>query len=280
VIMPNHVLIVVQTSPLPTPPEVIQKLVSVADQLAENATAAVFRRHLATREVGRLLQDMEDRARELQRGWDAEAEQMAQVCTAAAAQAGLELKLAEIGLGGDPIEELTALARSHDYSVLPIGPTVEDEYDVLAALLHGAGRPVVLIPDRPPSTSAARWAHAVVAWTPSAKAARALKDATPLLLKARTVSILVVREEGAESNVDRALDAVRYLETRGIKSSVVSLPAGGQRIGLRISRFMDENSADLLVMGAPSKPHEADFRLHSKGLDVMEEARWVILIST
>lgn len=123
--MPNHVLIVVQTSPLPTPPEVIQKLVSVADQLAENATAAVFRRHLATREVGRLLQDMEDRARELQRGWDAEAEQMAQVCTAAAAQAGLELKLAEIGLGGDPIEELTALARSHDYSVLPIGPTVE-----------------------------------------------------------------------------------------------------------------------------------------------------------
>jgi hypothetical protein len=42
---------------------------------------------------------------------------------------------------------------------------------------------------------------------------------------------------------------------------------------------MDENSADLLVMGAPSKPHEADFRLHSKGIDVLEAARWAILIS-
>jgi hypothetical protein len=42
---------------------------------------------------------------------------------------------------------------------------------------------------------------------------------------------------------------------------------------------MDDNSADLLVMGAPSKPIEADFRLHSKGIDVMEEARWAILIS-
>jgi hypothetical protein len=279
VIMPGHVLIVVQTSPLPTPAEVVKSLVRVADQIAEDATAVIFRRHVSTREIGRLLEDMDDRARKLQRGWDSEAEQLAQVCTAAAVQVGLELNLAEIDLRADPIDNLTALARSHDYSVLPIGPTVEDEYDVLAALLQGAGRPVVLIPDRPASPPTARWERAVVAWTPSAKAARALKDAVPLLHKARTVSVLVVREEGAELNVERALEAVRYLETREINASVVSVPTDSQRVGLRISRFMDENSADLLVMGAPSKAHEADFRLHSKGIDVMEEARWAILIS-
>jgi nucleotide-binding universal stress UspA family protein len=277
--MPGHVLIVVQTSPLPTPAEVVKSLVRVADQIAEDATAVIFRRRVWTTEVGRLLEDMEDRAKTLQRGFDAEAEHLAQVCTSAAAQAGLELQLVEIDLRDDPIEDLTALARSHDYCVLPIGPTVEDEHDVLAALLHGAGRPVVLMPDRQRSPPSARWERAVVAWTPSAKAARALKDAAPLLHKARSVLVLVVREEGAESNVERALEAVRYLETRGINASIATVPVEGQRIGLRIAQFMEENSADLLVMGAPSKPHEADFRLHSKAIDVMEAARWAILIS-
>jgi nucleotide-binding universal stress UspA family protein len=277
--MTGHVLIVAQTSPLPTPSEVVQNLVAVADQLADDATAVVFRRRVWTTEVGRLLDDMDERAKMFQRRWDAEAEQLAKVCTAAAAQFGLQLRLAEIDLRDDPIGDLTALARSHDYCVLPIGPTVEDEHDVLAALLDGAGRPVVLMPDRPSSRPTARWKRAVVAWTPSAKAARALKDAVPLLQKAKAVSVLVVREDGAEANVERALEAVRYLETRGINGSIAFVPADGQRIGQRISRFMEDNSADLLVMGAPSKPHEADFRLHSKGIDVMEEARWAILIS-
>lgn len=277
--MPGHVLIVVQTSPLPTSGLVVQRLVSVADQLAHDATAVIFRRRIWTSEVGQLLEDMDERARTLQEGYDAETKQLAEVCSAAAVQAGLQLELAEIDLNDDPIDALATLARSHDYCVLPVGPSVEDELDVLAALLYQAGRPVILAPDRLSSAASPRWEHAVVAWRSNAQASRALKEAMPLLRKARSVSVLVVREDGAGFNPDEPLEAVRYLKTRGVSADIRSVPAEGQPIGPRIARFMDETSADLLVMGAPSKPFEADFKRHSKGIDVIDEARWVILIS-
>ncbi|MDP3495480.1 MAG: hypothetical protein Q8R82_20420 [Hyphomonadaceae bacterium] len=50
--MLGHVLIVVQTSPLPTQPLVVQRLVSVADQISDNVTAVIFRRRIWTNEVG------------------------------------------------------------------------------------------------------------------------------------------------------------------------------------------------------------------------------------
>lgn len=278
--MPGHVLIVAQTLPEPTPPDVVRALVGVADQMAGDATAVILRRRVWTTKVGRLLEDLDERARTLQLGFDAEADRLAGACAEAAAQAGLELKVVQVDLADDALERLTALARSHDYCVLPLGPSAEDGLDVLAALLHQAGRPVVLVPDQPRSPPSTRWAHAVVAWTPSAKAARALKDAAPLLKKARTVSVLVVRDEAARSDPERAREAVRYLKARGIGANIVSVQAGGERVGQRIARFMDENAADLLVIGAPSKPHEADFRLHSTGTDLIGAARWAILIST
>ena len=277
--MSGHVLVVVQTSPQPTSGHVVERLVGVADQLAHDATAVVFRRRIWTSEVGRLLEDLDDRARALQQDYDAEARRLAEICSAAAIQAGVQLEIAEIDLGDDPIEALAALARSHDYCVLPVGPSAEDELDVLAALLYRAGRPVVLVPGRLSSPPSPQWEHAVVAWRSNAQASRAMKEAMPLLRKATAVSVLVIREDGAGLNADEPLEAVRYLETRGVSADVRSVPAGGQAVGPRIARFMDENSADLLVMGAPSKPFEADFKRHSKGVDVIDEARWVILIS-
>lgn len=277
--MPGHVLIVVQTSPLPKPVHVVRRLVSVADQLAHDATAVIYRRRIWTNEVGQLLEGMDERVRTLQEGYDAEAKQLAEVCSAAAVQAGLRLELAEIDLSDDPVDALATMARSHDYCVLPIGSSVEDELDILAALLYQAGRPVILTPDRPSSAASPRWEHAVVAWRSNAQASRALKEAMPLLRKAISVSVLVVREEGAGFNADEPLEAVRYLKTRGISADIRSVPVEGQPIGVRIARFMDENSADLLVMGAPSKPFEADFKRHSKAVDVIDEARWVILVS-
>lgn len=277
--MLGHVLIVVQTSPLPTSPEVVKRLVSVADQLSDHVTAVIFRRHIRTTEVGQLLEDMDERARTLQRGYDAAAEELARACSSAAAQAGLEMKVAEIDLSDDPIDALATLAREHDYCVLPIGPTVEDELDVLGALLYRAGRPVVLVPDHLTSPPPARWERAVVAWTPSAQAARATTDAIPLLRKAKTASILAVREAEGDFGADRALEAVRYLQSRGVAADIWAVPADGEAIGRRIARFMDETAGDLLVMGAPSRPFQADFTSHSKAIDVIRDAGWVILIS-
>lgn len=277
--MPGHVLIVVHTSPSPTAPDVVRRLVSVADQLGEVVTSVIMRKQVRTREVGRLLEGMGERARTLQQGYDAEAEELARVCASAAAQAGLECNLAEIDLDEDPMEALARLARAHDYCVTPMGPSVEDEWELLATLLHRGGRPVVLTPDQPSSPLPPRWARAVVAWTPSAQVARAMKEAVPLLRKAMAVSVLVVQESVEEFSVDSAAEAVRYLETRGVSADIRSVPAGGQSVGKRIARFMSENSADLLIMGAPSQPLEADFTLHSKGVDVIEGARWVMLLS-
>ncbi|HEY2358854.1 MAG TPA: universal stress protein [Phenylobacterium sp.] len=277
--MPGHVLMVVQTSPLVTSPAVVKRLVSVADQLAHDVTAVIFRRRIWTSEVGQLLQDMDQRVQTLQRTYDAEAEQLAEVCASAAAQAGLALQISEIDLNDDPIEALATLARSHDYCVLPVGDTVEDELDILAALLYRAGRAVVLTPDSLPSPPAPRWERAVVAWTPSGQAARAMKDAVPLLLKAKAVSVLAIREDATEFDPARAMEAVQYLKSRGVSADINSVPAAGQPVGGRIAQFMDEKAADLLVMGAPSKPFQADFKLHSKAIDVIDGARWVIMIS-
>jgi nucleotide-binding universal stress UspA family protein len=277
--MPGHVLMVAETSPTPTSPGVVQGLVSVADQLGEAVTAVIFRRRIRTSAVGGILEGLGGRARALQRTYEAEAEQLAEACASAAAQAGLDFRLAEIDPDDDPLAALASLARTHDACVLPLGPTAHDELDRLAAVLHRAGRPVVLIPDLSPVSPSARWRQAVIAWTPSAQVARAMKEAAPLLRKAEAVSVLVVQEKVEEFSVEGAIEALRYLQTRGVEAHIRSVPADGQAVGLRIAQFMDENSADLLVMGAPSKPLEADFTVHSKAIDVLEHARWVILVS-
>lgn len=58
-----------------------------------------------------------------------------------------------------------------------------------------------------------------------------------------------------------------------------AVSANGEAVGQRIARFLYENLADLLVMGAPSSPIQADFKLHSKAIDVIVKAGWAVLIS-
>lgn len=125
----------------------------------------------------------------------------------------------------------------------------------LAALLDGvmlgSGTPVYVVP----YIGRAEMQHrkAVIAWDGSRKAARALKDAIPLLEgRGGEVVVLVVNpadQRGRLGAVPGA-EVVTHLGRHGITARIDQQVADGLPVGTVILNYLADAGADLLVMGA------------------------------
>lgn len=113
----------------------------------------------------------------------------------------------------------------------------------LEAMLLETGRPL-LIPGH--ARLAAGFAERVViAWKPTAQAARAVTCAMPLLANAKEVSVLTIEEEeGRRDELDRL---IRYLGWHGVSATARRLPPGPG--GAAETLLAAAGKAGLLVMG-------------------------------
>jgi len=129
--------------------------------------------------------------------------------------------------------DLLVLGRSGRVTEEPFGDAVEE------ALL-ASGRPVLLAPAEAPKLIGDNIA---LAWNNSHEAARALANAMPLLLKAKTVRVLSVGDTGAP-----ALAA--HLAWYGIRAEAEDVyPVAGVGAGELLLSAAREANADLLLMG-------------------------------
>ncbi|MDE2016763.1 MAG: universal stress protein [Hyphomicrobiales bacterium] len=139
-------------------------------------------------------------------------------------------------------------ARVHDVAVIG-APKDASEFQALAIhrLLMDSGGPTIVVP--------AGWSHdssakkVVVAWDGSAQAARAARDALPLLARAAEVEVLsVTGDKRTPKNVGHAIAANLSRHCRSVR--VTEVPAGDREPGIVVQEHAATTRAGLVVMGA------------------------------
>lgn len=137
---------------------------------------------------------------------------------------------------------IASRARLFDLLVLGRSGRVVDEphTDAVEEALLSSGRPVLLAPAEPPKMLGEAIA---VAWNDTAKSAKALAAAMPLLSRARAVHLLSVGHAPA-------VDLARHLAWYGIRANAESVDIiKGVGPGVAVLAAARERQADLLVMG-------------------------------
>ena len=150
---------------------------------------------------------------------------------------------------GFPAELIIEQSRAADLLILGrrtdrapfYGP---DPADVLMA----AGRPVMVVPPAAPRTPIG-W-PAVIAWSDSREARRAVAAAVPMLRQTGAAHVLEICDDGETDEARaRLADVVAWLGRHGIAAEGAVRGRGEESCADAILKFADENSAGLIVAG-------------------------------
>ena len=117
----------------------------------------------------------------------------------------------------------------------------------------------------------------VVAWNGSREAARALRDAKPLLQQASSVTGVIAGHSGAAPDAETVLAS--YFERHNISATVTRLPVYEEPAGEVLLRFAARIEADLLVMGLYGHSRMREFILGGMSRHMLEHSPIPLLLS-
>jgi nucleotide-binding universal stress UspA family protein len=192
---------------------------------------------------------------ELQRKRSAEEAQAAEAVFRAASSRHRAVKCEWRSSNADAVAALCLSARYADLLVAGQPEPKGDESSRLPPgfagdLVLSAGRPVLFVPYAGRFASVGK--RVLVAWNAGREAARALRDALPLLKGAAQVDVVAFDPErgGASHGEVPGADIGLYLSRHGIKVNVSQQSGANIDIGAQILSRAADLSADLIVMGA------------------------------
>ncbi len=175
-----------------------------------------------------------------------------------------------------PVRGLVDLARLHDLTILPApGPGTLD-YGLIHAAIFRSGRPVLFLPAGRPFVRPKR---VVVGWDFSREAARALKEALPLLHLAEEVHFVTVTGEKDISTTATPGDLEKFLRAHGLSFSLHRMEKQSATVAACLFGRAEEVKADLLVMGAYGHSRLSEFILGGATLGVLHEPPLPLLLS-
>ena len=144
-------------------------------------------------------------------------------------------------------------------------------------LLLATGVPFLLLPD---SWAGSAAEHVVVAWNASREARRAIADALPFLVEAKSVTILLVDpERNPRHGEEPGADVARYLCRHGAKVAVEQVSSHGAPIARVILDHAQHHSADLIVVGAYSHARAAQMVFGGVTRSLLRDAAVPLLIA-
>ena len=147
------------------------------------------------------------------------------------------------------------------------------------ALLLATGVPCILLPESW-NGSAAAAEHVVVAWNASRQARRAIADALPLLVSAKSVTVLTVDpEKNSRHGEEPGADIAHYLSRHGVKVAVEQAASNGKSVAGVILDRARQHAADLVVIGAYSHARAAQMVLGGVTRSLLREAALPLLIA-
>jgi len=169
-------------------------------------------------------------------------------------------------------------ARTRDLTLVAIGPAVLADRDLAETVLFGSGRPVLLYPENQEITPSDGFETVAIAWDGSARAARAVADALPLLHRAKSVRIFIAIGEKPQAVTGAARDLIRHLRTHGI-TAALDERLSQKSIGHQLADYTAETKPDLLVMGAFGHARLREFVLGGATQAVLEAPPCPVLMS-
>ncbi len=142
-------------------------------------------------------------------------------------------------------------ARYCDLAMLPkpYGASLPADAPVIVeSTMFQGNTPVVVLSDTAPQ---AKPRKVVVAWNESAEAMVSIRRALPLLVAADAVSICIVApDRHGDGAADPGTELCKMLTRHGAKVEVNILPQTLSRVSQVIARHVEDQNADMLVMGA------------------------------
>lgn len=145
------------------------------------------------------------------------------------------------------VEDFTKETRLHDLCVLDSETQALDvDRDLIEAALLESGRPLIVVP---PKCRDFRAKHIIIAWDGSAKAARALFDALPILRVATTVEVVQVEGEKDLTNIVPGSALAAHLLAHNVEIVAKTISARDGDVAEALRRHADRSGADLMVMG-------------------------------
>ena len=245
-------LLPVFSYPDSTPDRAIRAGVGLAKRLGGELTLLTMRVDIPKfgNVLANALIDL-DRQGELEEARSAATARLEALCAQVAAETfgeplRVETRCASLYEEGDAVARA---ARTYDLCLTPQGAAVEGDRSLAEAVLFGSGRPVLLYPDDQEFAPGSGVGKVAMAWDGSARAARAVADALPLLARASEVRVFVALGEKPQATSGSASDLLRHLEAHGVSASVDERPSQGQSIGVSIANYVRTEGVDLLVMG-------------------------------
>ena len=190
-------------------------------------------------------------------GWLAEESERLEKLTSSAVRSALAT-ISKVGLDvttehpSSPFESrserFVKLARVHDLTILDVaGSCNTAQRKVIEDVLFASGRPLLLVP-RHSGTAMPR--RIAIAWDGSARAARAVKDALPLLVGADEVVAVTVEGEKDLSRMAPGADLATYLARHGVDCKLATLATQAGDVAERLRLFVAEEDMEMVVMGA------------------------------
>ncbi len=144
------------------------------------------------------------------------------------------------------------------------------------AVIFGAGRPTVLLPEH---RDVDGLGHIAIAWDGSRVAARAVADAQPLLANCEQVSVITIVGEKPLDEVDAGEHLAEGLRMRGLRATAIRVEATDAPVGLTLQEEAIQLGAGLLVMGGYGHSRVRDFILGGATEAVLDDLRLPVLLS-
>ncbi|TQF30337.1 universal stress protein [Bradyrhizobium sp. UNPA324] len=156
--------------------------------------------------------------------------------------------------GKVPADQIAAILAEHarfsDLTLLPVKPHDSRTESIVEAFLFESGRPLLLCPEHLADELRPEFENVMIAWNHSARAARAVGDALPILRAATSVRVVTVVEDKTEAVVQSGTALVDHLREHGVHASFETTKGGGSSIGKVLGSWANSHGMDAMVMGA------------------------------
>ncbi|MBR0973265.1 MULTISPECIES: universal stress protein [Bradyrhizobium] len=171
--------------------------------------------------------------------------------TTASSHTGIRAQSRSAKVPADQIASILAEhARFSDLTLLPVKSHDSRTEHVIETLLFESGRPLLLCPEHYVDALRPEFENVMIAWDHSARAARAVGDALPILQAAASVRVVTVADDKSDAIVQSGAALVDHLREHGVYASFETASGGGSSTGKVLGSWADSHAIDAIVMGA------------------------------
>jgi nucleotide-binding universal stress UspA family protein len=228
----------------------IEKCVAVAADLGARITALALEEDVFVRPKV-MLPDDSDAAEANGPLGAGDTQDLLGAFTRATSRTGIRAQSRSAKVPADQIASVLAEhGRFSDLTLVPVKPHDSRTEHIIETLLFESGRPVLLCPEQHVAELCPEFENVMIAWDHSARAARAVGDALPILQAAAVVRVVTVADDKSDAIVQSGTALVDHLREHGVYASFETVTGGGSSTGKVLGSWANSHDIDAIVMGA------------------------------